>query len=176
MIKIKTLFLLLTLGLLNSCDSSPSENGPTDTLLKEIASLKKQLTEQHSLPTDSLSLLLKEINKRYGSLYQLSTGELQRLETTNKGDSWGYEYRVEVYVSEIYKSIYLTKIDYYGEGHRRVASTYEVDLEKELGLLGESTNSLEFKEWISPTTFQLATTDRVYEMSILGPQEVVALK
>jgi len=174
MTKIKLTLLLLALGILYSCNDADSTNETVDALNSEIASLKKQLTEQSPTPTDSLSLLLKEFNKQYKSLYQLSTGELQRVEANDKNASWGYEYRVEVYISEIYKSIYLTKIDYYGEGLRYVSSSYKIDIEKELGLFGESTNSLEFKEWVTPTKFRLITDENVYTMSIFGPREVTA--
>jgi len=175
----------IALLLLAACNeqTTPNSNIEIDSLNSVIESLQSKLADQQlvidslaNIKTpesiiDSLEYSLMRKNVEFSALTQLQVGEFQRLEEEDENGTWAFEYRIEVYGSEIYKSVYLTKIEYFSESVRRVGSTHEIDIE-ELGLFGESTNSLEFVKWISATEFLLATRDSTYNLEILGPTDV----
>lgn len=189
--KMKSHLLILTIfAFVTACSDSTSnsqKNTKIDSLNTTIKSLRSEIADQQVLidsltnietsnsTIDSLKYLLKRKDVTFSALTQAQVGEFQRLEEEDENGTWAFEYRIEIYGSEIYKSVYLTKIEYYSESVRRIGSTYEIDIEGELGLFGESTNSLELVKWTSPEEFQLATRDSTYNLEIIGPTNVRAI-
>tara|TARA_Y100000114_G_scaffold154224_1_gene175809 strand:- start:3937 stop:4497 length:561 start_codon:yes stop_codon:yes gene_type:complete len=184
----KSIFpIFLLLAILTSCNeptSSDNSQAQIDSLTTVTNSLQLELTK-YKLQIDSLTQIdlindiidsleyaLKRKDVRFSALTQSQVGEFQRLEEEDKNETWAFEYRIDVFGSEVYKSVYLTKIEYFSESIRRIGSTYELELD----LFGERTNSLEFVKWLSPTEFQLATRDSTYTLEILGPTNVKTKK
>ena len=182
---------LIFLPVLTSCNEpAPLDDRQMeiDSLTSIVDSLSSELADNRLLidssinanstdsVIDSLEFALMRKDVEFSALTQAQVGEFQSLKEEDENGTWAYEYRVEVYGSEIYKSVYLTKIEYFSESARRIGSTYKIDLENELGLSGESTNSLEFVKWASDIEFQLATRDSTYNLTILGPTNVKAVK
>ena len=60
---------------------------------------------------------------------------------SKKNDIYGENYRVEIYLSEIYKSVYVSHIEYYGEGMQRISKSTRIDFEKMSGITNEQTNN-----------------------------------
>lgn len=125
---------------------------------------------------DSLKYVILRKNVEYSALMELHLGEFIRLEDDDENKPWGYEYRIEIYGSEIYKSVYLTKIEYIGESVRQVGSKYEIDLDQEIGISGERTNGLKFVKWLKSNEFQLTEGDEIYTLKILNSNKVKVKK
>lgn len=145
-----------------------------DSLIARYKSEKDSLTAHYLTQNDSLNEALQDIKIHFKSLEQLSSGEFQYTDTSSSGydNGYGYNYRIEIYLSEIYKSMYLTKVEYYGEGMQRLASRYRINLEDELNISYEATNNLQFIKWNAPTEFEFSVADRKFDASIVDSTNV----
>ncbi|RNI28718.1 hypothetical protein [Rufibacter latericius] len=171
--RIKLIFLSAIGLLFNSCLEATS----TDNKLKtqgsaEELSSSKTYVGNTEKTIDSLAAELQRRDIKFKSLEEASTGESVEIESEKESDSYAYRYRVEIYLSEIYKSVYLTKIEYYGEGGQRIKSTYNIDLEKELHLSGEQTSDLRFVRWVSPFEFEMTVDTRLFTVRIVNSEKV----
>lgn len=151
------LILLCSILTLQACAQSPKSTTETKRLEAKI---------------DSLEYVVLRKDVHFRALEHLSSGDFQRVTAETEDDIYGYNYRVEIYLSEIYKSLYITKIGYWGEGIQRIEYTFEADIENLLGINSEQTNSLEFVHWISPDVFEIKTTEGVFILEILDSKEV----
>lgn len=139
--------------------------------LQACAQTSKEIERLES-KIDSLEYIILRKDVKFRALEYLSAGEFQRVEAETEDDIYGYNYRVEIYLSEIYKSLYVTKIGYWGEGIQRVEYTFEADIENVLGINAEQTNSLEFVHWIRSDVFEIKTSKGVYILEILDSRKV----
>ena len=125
---------------------------------------------------DSLEYELLRNQLKFNSLIHLSSGELfQNKVTEEENDFYYSNYRVEIYLSEIYKSLYITKIDHFGEGGLRISSSHEVDLEKIDNVNSETTSSLKFIRRIDFDAFEVCLIDKSFIFKIISPNEVIIL-
>lgn len=144
-----------------------------NTVLSYLNDSLSNFTENSQSIIDSLNYALKRKEIHFNSIVQLSTGEFQRIETEDEDGTYGFNYRIEVYLSEIYKSIYLTRIEYFGEGMQRISSSHQINIEDELGISSEQTSSLNFLRWNSLTQFQISIADSIYNLQIIEPFRVI---
>ena len=125
---------------------------------------------------DSLEYVILRQNVMFKGLVQLSSSDYRNLDvdwkTLGDYDIYGFNYRIEIYLSEIYRSLYITKIGYWGEGVQRIEYTFEVDIESLLGINSEETSSLKFLRWISQNEFEIKTTKGTVILEILDTQKV----
>lgn len=141
----------------------PSSN-TTDSLINLI-SMRDQ-------KTDSLFFDLGAYESRFRGLVFSSSGNFEYLDSESEEDPYGHNYRVEIYLSEIYKSLLISHIVYFGEGNQKIGSQIKVDPEKELGIGHEETNSFEFVQWISPKDFEIQFKDNMYRIVIMDGSTV----
>lgn len=192
--KLKTFLLIGFLGVL-SCKPK-SEKLKTELISKSIAdslnlvidSLKQKIELSENLIgrlkenknslkiIDSLKYVILRKDAEYSALMELHLGEFVALNDDDESKPWGYQYRIEIYGSEIYKSVYLTKIEYIGEGARQVGSKIEIDIDKEIGISGEYTNGLKFVKWLKSNEFQLTDGKDIYTFEILDSNKVAVKK
>ena len=125
---------------------------------------------------DSLEYVILRQNVKFNALVQLSSSEYRNLDvdwkTIGDDDIYGFNYRIGIYLSEIYKSLYITKIGYFSEGIQRIEYTFEVDIESLLGINSEETNSLEFVQWVNQNEFEIKTTKGSVVLEILDSKQV----
>ena len=140
--------------------------------LTELLADSLKNIEPPSKIIDSLQQVIQRKNVEYSALMELDLGDFTRIEEADEGKPWAYQYRVEIYGSEIYKSVYLVMIEYVGEGVRQIGTMYEIDLDKEIGISGELTNGLEFIKWLAGDEFQLSDGRDIYTFKILSPHDV----
>ena len=69
-------------------------------------------------------------------------------------------------LSEIYKSLCISRIEYFSEGVRRNGKTMEIDTERILEISSESTSGLNFIGWSPPTEFDIAVHSNHFTMKI----------
>ena len=93
-----------------------------------------------------------------------------------ESDVYGENYRVEIYLYDIYKSVYISHVEYYGEGLKRISSRTKLDFEKMTGISGERTNSLEFNKWNDFNRFELKVGEQIYVVDINNPDEFILVK
>jgi|GEM_PF-2599952 len=163
--QIRLLTILLSLILSSEANAQQSSSSEIKRLESRIDSLEFENMRQ---------------NVRFRSLVQLSSGEFRRLDVDwqamDDDDDYGYNYRVEIYLSEIYKSLYVSKIAYWGEGIQRIASTIEVDIETLLGLSSEGTNSLEFLDWTNHNEFRVKSMNGISRLQIIDSNQVILIE
>ena len=184
-------FLITLCSCQNNSDKTNSEfisKPKVDSLNTVIDSLKQKIElsrkladslsdNKHSLKTiDSLKYVILRKDVEYSALMELHLGEFIALNDDDESKPWGYQYRIEIYGSEIYKSVYLTKIEYIGEGVRQVGSKSEINLDQEIGISGEETNSLKFVQWLKDSEFQLTDGKKVYTLKIFNSNKVKVKK
>ncbi|PSR55394.1 hypothetical protein AHMF7605_18730 [Adhaeribacter arboris] len=167
--------ILLTSFILsfNSCNKvSPSRKKLTKlNPVEQLDSLR--LTLNNLLKTnDSLKTELQRWKREFNSLIEASSGEFTDTEAKDDNEAYGFTYRIEIYLSEIYKSLYLTKVESYGEGSQRIGSTFKINLEKELNISPEETNDLKFIKWNSPAEFKISVNKKTSIIQIINPQKV----
>ena len=103
---------------------------------------------------------------RFKSLIQLVTGGIRYTDNKNS-DIYGENYRVEIYQSEIYRSLYITRIEYYGEGQQRISSRTRLDFENMTRKTEEQTSTMEFVKWIDFDEFQIKLNENKYHVEIV---------
>lgn len=150
----KILFILLPLFLL-ACNNEKNKGAEaqTDSLSVELASVKSELDNYKN---------------RFKALEYLSSGEFRYTEN-KESDVYGEKYRVEIYRSEIYKSVYISHIEYYGEGVQRISSRSKLEFEKMTGISSERTSGLVFNQWIDFKHFELKLGEHIYSIEINEP-------
>ena len=121
---------------------------------------------------DSIKSELEDYKARLKSLDHLSSGEFRYIEN-EKSEIYGENYRVEIYLREIYKSVYINHIEYYGEGMQRISLRTRLDFEKITGITEEQTSNLEFKKWNNFKHFELKLGEQVYGIEIMKPDEFI---
>ncbi len=129
-----------------------------DAYLTKIDSIKNV--------NESLVIELENQKNQFKSLEFASSGDMIETETISDTVAYGFNYRVEIYLSEIYKSLYVTKIEYFGEGMQRIRNTNSVNLVEKLNINHEFTNGLEFVSWHTPTIFEIKIHDKKYILTI----------
>ncbi len=158
----KILIVILTFSLL-ACKSEKKK----DTVTKQDIEVH---TENLTSKLDSIKSELENYKTRFKALEFLSTGEFKYTEN-EESDIYGENYRVEIYLSEIYKSVYVSHIEYYGEGMQRISLRTKLDFEKMTGITSEQTNGLEFKKWNNFKHFELKLGEQIYGIEINKPNE-----
>ncbi len=123
---------------------------------------------------DSLRTELRALETRLASIEFLTTGEM--IETDDSTEVYGYSFRIEIRQSEIYRSLFLTKVEYYGESHTRVVKTVKVDIEKILDLNEEETSALQFKAWLTPSEFEVSVGTRTFALQIPDIQNLIVTR
>ena len=121
---------------------------------------------------DSINAELKKYKTLFKTIEFLSSGEFRYIEN-EKNDIYGENYRVEIYLSEIYKSVYVSHIEYYGEGMQRISKSTRIDFEKMSGITNEQTNNLEFNKWNNFNHFELRLGEQIYGVEIKKPNEFI---
>ena len=121
---------------------------------------------------DSIKAELRDYQTRFKSLEHLASGEFKYTEN-EESEVYGENYKVEIYSNEIYKSIYITHIEYYGEGMQRVSLRTKLDFEKMTGITSEQTNDLDFNKWNNYKHFELKLGDQIYGIEIIKPDEFI---
>lgn len=129
-----------------------------------IERTEKQLNRLNS-ELDTIRTQLFDYQNRFDKLEYLSTGEFKNIESKDS-DVYGENYRVEIYLNEIYKSIYITRIEYFGEGGKRITSRKRIDFEKMTGTTEEQTSDLEFLKWINDDEFEIKSDTQIYHIEI----------
>jgi hypothetical protein len=124
---------------------------------------------------DSVINELRVYKTRFKSIEYISTGKFRNIEN-GENEVYGENYRVEIYLSEIYKTIYISHIEYYGEGMQRISSRKQLDFEKFTGILSEQTNKLEFRKWNNYKQFELRLGNQIYVVKIVKPDTFVISK
>ena len=163
--------LIILLTFLILIQTSCNQRSNTDTLTKNLDSLKTELN-QCKAKNDSLVNALQDMDNNFESLEQLSSGEFRYVDSNSTVDYYGYNYRVEIYLSEIYKSMYLTKVEYYDEGSQRLSPSFKVDIMNTLHINDEQTNSLRFIGWKTPDKFEISVDSIKYNVSIIDSAKV----
>ena len=121
---------------------------------------------------DSIKTELRVSQTRFNTLEHLSTGEFRYIEN-NESEAYGENYRVEIYFSEIYKSVYITHIKYYGEGRQQISMRTKLNFEKMTGVSSEQTNDLKFNKWNNYNHFELKLGNQIYGIEIVKPDEFI---
>lgn len=121
---------------------------------------------------DSIKAKLRDSQTRFNSLEYLSTGEFRYTEN-KESEVYGENYRVEIYLSEIYKSVYITHIKHYGEGKQRISLRTKLNFEKMTGVTSEQTNDLKFNRWSNYNHFELKLGNQIYGIEIVKPDEFI---
>ncbi|MAB49659.1 MAG: hypothetical protein CMC05_13620 [Flavobacteriaceae bacterium] len=160
----KILIIILTFSLL-SCKNEKKK----DTITKQ--DIKVQ-TDNLTSKLDSIKTELENYKTRFKTLEYLSSGEFKYTEN-EESDVYGENYRVEIYLSEIYKSVYISHIEYYGEGMQRISLRTKLDFEKMTGITSEQTNGLEFKKWNNFKHFEIKLGEQIYGIEIIKPNEFI---
>ena len=160
----KILIIILTFSLL-SCKNEKKK----DTITKQ--DIKVQ-TDNLTSKLDSIKTELENYKTRFKTLEYLSSGEFKYTEN-EESDVYGENYRVEIYLSEIYKSVYISHIEYYGEGMQRISLRTKLDFEKMTGITSEQTNGLEFKKWNNFKHFEIKSGEQIYGIEIIKPNEFI---
>lgn len=160
----KILIIILTFSLL-SCKNEKKKN----TITKQ--DIKVQ-TYNLTSKLDSIKSELENYKTRFKTLEHLSSGEFKYTEN-EESYVYGENYRVEIYLSEIYKSVFISHIEYYGEGMQRISLRTKLDFEKMTGITSEQTNGLEFKKWNNFKHFELKLGEQIYGIEIIKPNEFI---
>jgi len=137
----------------------------------ELNKIKTQI-DSLTLELDSIKVELRDYQTRFKSLEYLSSGEFKYTEN-EESEIYGENYRVEIYLNEIYKSIYISHIEYYGEGMQRVSLRTRLNLEKMTGITSEQTSDLEFNKWNTYKHFELKLGDQIYGIEIIKPDKFI---
>ena len=153
---------MLTFSLF-SCNSE----GKKDVNLNQDIKIQ---TDNLTAELDSVKSELEDYKIRLKSLEHLSSGEFSYTEN-EESEVYGENYRVEIYLNEIYKSVYINHIEYYGEGMQRISLRTRLDFEKMTGITSEQTSNLEFKKWNNFKHFELKLGEQVYGIEIIKPSE-----
>lgn len=132
----------------------------------------KVQTDNLTSKLDSIESEFENYKTRFKALEFLSSGEFKYTEN-EESDVYGENYRVEIYLSEIYKSVYISHIQYYGEGMQRISFRTKLDFEKMTGIRSEQTNGLEFKKWNNFKHFELKLGEQIYGIEIIKPNEFI---
>ena len=157
------LIIIICLTIL-SCGQQKKEN-PSSIDTTELTKTKKQL-HQLSIERDSVKEELRDLTIRFKSLIQLVTGGIRYTDNKNS-DIYGENYRVEIYQSEIYRSLYITRIEYYGEGQQRISARTRLDFENMTRKTEEQTSTMEFVKWIDFDEFQIKLNENKYHVEIV---------
>ncbi|MDQ3291014.1 MAG: hypothetical protein M3Q05_06955 [Bacteroidota bacterium] len=157
----------------SSCNkvNSPNQELTKTNSFNQLNLLKSKVKYLNKV-TDSLKTELQRQEIKFRSLEEASTGEFIENKTDKENKFYGFNYRIEIYISEIYKFLYLTKVDFFGEGSSRISSTYKIDLEKELNISSEETNDLHFVKWTSPSEFEIQVNNKTYTIKVISFQKV----
>jgi|TARA_B110000090_G_C13180869_1_gene369203 hypothetical protein len=160
----KTLIIILIFSLL-ACKGEKEKNTSTKQDIKVQ-------TENLTSELDSIKSELQNYKTRFIGLEYLSSGEFRYTEN-EESDIYGENYRIEIYLSEIYKSVYVSHIEYYGEGMQRISLRTRLDFEKVTGITSEQSNGLEFKKWNNFKHFELKLGEQIYGIEIIKPNEFI---
>ena len=148
---------------------SCSSEGKKDVNLNQDIKIQ---TDNLTAELDSVKSELEDYKIRLKSLEHLSSGEFSYTEN-EESEVYGENYRVEIYLNEIYKSVYINHIEYYGEGMQRISLRTRLDFEKITGINEEQTNNLEFKKWNNFKHFELKLGEQVFGIEIMKPDEFI---
>ena len=182
----KTFSFLIIMTFL-SC--KPQTDEKTHTYEKEVEKLKienKHLISENNLfknINDSLKneldyLLtdiekinneLKIISRRFTTIKYLTSSDFQYIKN-QKDDIYGENYRVEINQAEIYRSVYISRIEYFNEGLQRITSREKLNIDNLSEIIPEDTSSLEFIKWIDFNKFIINIRDRNFVVKILNPK------
>jgi hypothetical protein len=167
-------FILISFAFYFSSCSEPTTSDKASEKLEPVNELAASNAIERGTQKiiDSLQTELQKHEIKFRSLEEASTGEFVEIESAKENEVYGFSYRAEIYLSEIYKSLYLTKIEYQGEGSQRIESTYHIDLDKELGISGEQTTDLQFVNWNSPSEFDIEVNGKAYSVKVVSVKEV----
>jgi hypothetical protein len=160
----KIIIIMLTFSLF----SCISEGKKDVNLNQEIKTQNDNLTSE----LDAIKSELEDYKIRLKSLEHLSSGEFRYTEN-EESEVYGENYRVEIYLSEIYKSVYINHIEYYGEGMQRISLRTRLDFEQITGITEEQTSNLEFKKWNDFKHFELKLGEQLYGIEIIKPNKFI---
>jgi len=132
----------------------------------------KVKTEKLSFEIDSIKSELENYKTKFITLEYLSSGEFRYTEN-EENDIYGENYRVEIYLSEIYKTVFISHVEHYGEGIQRINLRTKIDFEKMTGINAEQMSGLVFKKWNSFNEFELKLGEQIYGIEIVKPDEFV---
>ncbi len=163
--KLLTIFLTLVVLASTSCSDSRTDNnsGQSSDSLRSIV-VKNQAT------IDSLVKLLGRQRLRESSLEFLSTGDI--IEVNGPDGIYGHSFRVEIYQSEIYKSLFISQINHFGESQSKLLGTKKFEIVKELKINNEATSNLQFSKWLTPTEFEVTVGDKKFGFSIINLDDI----
>ena len=182
-----TIIILIITTLLSCNQRSAEKNSNSNERIQELEMKVNQLiavnhllkSENDSLKEVSHYLLtnFENINNEL-SRFIASFAELKYL-TSSKfrylqnqvDDIYGENYRVEIYQSEIYRSVYVTRIEYYSEGIARITSSERININNLKNISDEDTNSLRFVEWTDFNQFKINIRERDFMIEILDPKK-----
>lgn len=126
---------------------------------------------------DSLQAHINYKNVFYNNLIHLSSGEFKYYtENNNEFSPYGFNYRVEIIQSEIYRSILINKIEYFGEGSAIVSEKSNLDIENLLKINSEMTSQIEFVKWTEFNVFILKDFKKYYKLKIYSSEKIILLE
>ncbi|MCO6357723.1 hypothetical protein [Roseivirga pacifica] len=134
-------------------------------------SLKKEYNNLEDL-LDSTKNKLLQYEKDRNYLEFAKLGEYQSYDSKEGNKADGFNYRIEVYGSEIYRYFYISKIEHTGEVRRQQILKNEINIETLLGIYSEQSGNVKFQSWNSPNTFSLTHLDTTYNLTITLTGEV----
>lgn len=132
---------------------------------KEKAEELLELLDGARLENDKCLYEKEELSSKINNIHFLSTGKIIDVETEDP-EVYGKAYRVEIYINNNHKTIYVKEIEYFGEGSMRLVNERKIPLERILKINPVEASELEFKEWIGSNKFLITLKDNVYSIDI----------
>ena len=149
------------------------------TLILSLSQLRCQINiteDEKRLIIDSLQTEINYKDAIYNNLVQLSSGEFNYYSVNlNEHSPYGFNYRVEIIQSEIYRSVIVNKIEYFGEGSAVIKEVLNLNIENLLKINSEMTSQLEFVKWIDFNIFILRDFKKSYVLKINSNEKIILL-
>jgi len=150
------------------------------TMILSLSQLRCQINiaeDDKRLIIDSLQTEINYKDAVYNNLIQLSSGEFNYYSANlNEHSPYGFNYRVEIIQSEIYRSVIVNKIEYFGEGFVVIKEVSKLDIENLLNINSEMTSQLEFVKWIDFNIFIIKDFKKSYKLKINSNEKIILLE
>lgn len=133
--------------------------------------------DEKRLIIDSLQAEISYKDAIYNNLIHLSSGKFNYYTgDLDEVSPYGFNYRVEIVQSEIYRSVIVNKIEYFGEGSAVISEKSNLDVENLLSINSEMTSQLEFVRWIDFNIFILKDFNKSYKLKINSNEKIILLE
>ena len=161
----KRILVILLISLSFSCKNNTEKGNNLN--LKNIEKI-----DSLNLKISSFENEVNDLKNLFKTVETISSGEFQYVEN-GENEVYGENYRVEVYLNEIYKTVYISHIEYFGEGMQKISSRKKLDFEKLTGINEEMTSKLEFLKWNNSKHFELKLAEQVYGVKIIDHNKFI---